>query len=121
MEAGEDLIQMEDIAVFDGVEFFFRKFFQIMYMEVAVKPDYRKKDNRNSALNPPAIATIAQKSVIMLIPCLKKPRYISPAPGIREQIKSKNPRFCFGMLVTSVCDCIRKIINILSKLLRTAA
>ena len=46
MEAGEDLIQMEDIAVFDGVEFFFRKFFQIMYMEVAVKPDYRKKDNQ---------------------------------------------------------------------------
>ena len=31
MEAGEDLIQMEDIAVFDGVEFFFRKFFQIIY------------------------------------------------------------------------------------------
>ena len=41
---------------------------------------------------------VPQNISIILIPCLKKPMYISPAPGISEQIKSKSPFFCFVIL-----------------------
>jgi arsenical pump membrane protein len=57
------------------------------------------------------------KSVIILIPCLKKPIYISPAPGIREQINRRKPLFCFCMLVTSICYSIGNRINVVDNFL----
>ena len=47
------------------------------------------------------------------------PMYISPAPGIREKINTQKPCFCFFInLLASVYNFIRKIIQIITDLLR---
>ena len=57
---------------------------------------------RNTSQSIPVHAPMAktpQNKNIILIPCFLNPMYISPAPGIREKIKSQNPRFCFCILL----------------------
>lgn len=60
-----------------------------------------------------------QNSSIMLSPCFLNPMYISPAPGIREKINTQKPCFCFFInLLASVYNFIRKIVQIITDLLR---
>ena len=44
------------------------------------------------------LAALAGNILVRLIPCLKNPRYISPAPGIRDQQNVSNLPFFFVIL-----------------------